>query len=221
LHADHGPLECDCSATNLDSQLSHAFRDIANDTAVRVLILTGTGSTFCRDLATDRPCSTLSVRSWSRAMHARIEVMTTLLDIEVPVITAVNGPATVQSQVALLGDIVLASLPAEFSEPSVFHYGVVPGDSAHVVWPLLLGLNRAQYFLMTGQSISAADALALGLVNEIVCADRLLCRAWELAAELEARPREALRNIRVARTKSLQRSLQQGILAGLSQGEAD
>jgi enoyl-CoA hydratase/carnithine racemase len=61
---------------------------------------------------------------------------------------------------------------------------------------LLFGPNRGRYFLLTGQTISAAEALKLGVVNEVLPLDRLLPRAWELAHEITARPTLAARNAR-------------------------
>ena len=59
--------------------------------------------------------------------------------------------------------------------------GLVPGDGMHVVYPLMLGLNRDRYFLLTGQRIEAQEAKTLRLVNEVLPQAELLPRAWELA----------------------------------------
>jgi enoyl-CoA hydratase/carnithine racemase len=91
-------------------------------------------------------------------------------------------------EIALLCDIVLAAEGAAFQDSLHFRKGVLPGDGAHIVWPMLLGINRARYFLLTGQTISAAEALTLGLVNEILPRERLLDRAWELARDIAQRP---------------------------------
>ena len=64
-------------------------------------------------------------------------------------IAAVNGPATVHAEVAVLCDIALAAETAEFQDRAHFSgFHVVPGDGSHLVWPLLLGLNRGKYFLL-------------------------------------------------------------------------
>jgi enoyl-CoA hydratase/carnithine racemase len=102
---------------------------------------------------------------------------------------------------------VLASTNAEFADLTHFVYGVVPGDSVQVVWPMLLGINRARYFLMTGQKLSAQDALQLGVVSEILQPDQLLARAWELAADLGRKPVAALRGTRLALTQHLKKRL--------------
>jgi len=64
----------------------------------------------------------------------------------------------------------------------------VPGDGMHIIYPLLLGLNRGRYFLLTGQTLNARQALDLGLVSEVLPRPQLLARAWELAEQLAQRP---------------------------------
>ena len=77
-------------------------------------------------------------------------------------IAAVNGPALIHAELAVLCDIVIASENAEFQDAPHFPNGVVPGDGVHVVWPLVLGANRGRYFLLTGQKLRAKQALDSG-----------------------------------------------------------
>ena len=107
-----------------------------------------------------------------------------LLDIEVPVIAAVNGPVNIHAEIAVLSDIVLAADHAAFADAPHFPNGLVPGDGVHVIWPYLLGRNRGRYFLLTGQRLSAQEALQLGVVSEVMPASRLLPRARELARQI-------------------------------------
>ncbi|MEJ7722445.1 MAG: enoyl-CoA hydratase/isomerase family protein [Ilumatobacteraceae bacterium] len=102
-------------------------------------------------------------------------------------IAAVNGPVAVHSELAVLCDIVLCTPDVSFQDVAHFPSGLVPGDSMQVVWPMLLGPNRGRYFLLTGQSLHAGEALALGVVGEIVERDELLSRATQLASGLAAR----------------------------------
>ena len=77
---------------------------------------------------------------------------------------------------------------------------LVPGDGVHVVYPMLLGANRGRYFLLTGQSIGAEEALRLGLVSEVLSPEALLSRAWELAEQIAKKSDLVLRYTRVATT---------------------
>jgi enoyl-CoA hydratase/carnithine racemase len=116
----------------------------------------------------------------------------------------------------VLADIVLASDTAEFADRAHFVHGVVPGDGVHVVWPLLLGPNRARHFLMTGNALSAREAQALGVVAEVLSPGAVHARAWEIAAELAAKPFVALRNTRIALTRRLRRALNDDLDVGLA-----
>jgi len=100
----------------------------------------------------------------------------------------------------------------------------VPGDGVHIVWPLVLGVNRGRYFLLTGQKISAQEALTLGVVNEVLPRDGVLPRAWELAEHIAKRPTLAIRYARVAMTQTLKRMMLDDLgyglaLEGLGAGE--
>ena len=125
-----------------------------------------------------------------------------LLDIDVPVIAAVNGPALVHSEYILTCDAVLASDNTVFQDLPQLAFGLVPGDGVHVLWPHVLGPVRGRYFLAT-QQIGAEEALRLGVVNEVMPLDALMPRAWELAKQLAALPTLTLRYMRVAAAQPL------------------
>ena len=122
-------------------------------------------------------------------------------------ISAINGPAWRHSEIPLLCDIVLAADTAQFLDSAHFPSDVVPGDGMHIVYPLLLGLNRGRYFLLTGQTLDARKALEFGLVAEVLPPDRLMARAWELAEELAKKPTLALRYTRLLLTEYLRRQM--------------
>ncbi|MGH3635004.1 MAG: enoyl-CoA hydratase/isomerase family protein, partial [Mycobacterium sp.] len=82
---------------------------------------------------------------------------------------------------ALLNDLVICSESTTMSDGHYTGMGIVPGDGVQTVFRELLGINRAKHFLLTGQSMTAQELLAAGVVGEVVPDDQLLDRAWELA----------------------------------------
>src|SRR5690606_10663518 len=165
----------------------------------RRVILTGTETRFLTDMdfsAKDPDMGTPAF--WRSITKEGKDLLHNLLDIEVPVIGAVNGPAFIHAELLTLSDIVLAADTASFADKAHSPGNVVPGDGVHVWWPMLLGPNRGRHFLLTGEEISAAEGKQLGFVAEVVPAAGLRERAWELAAQLAAKPTLMLRNTRVA-----------------------
>jgi enoyl-CoA hydratase/carnithine racemase len=188
-------------------QLQQAFAAVGADRENRVVILTGAGDGFTGPVARpeDRPHP--DAASWE-VSHWRVRrLLTNFLDIEVPVISAINGPAVRHCELPLLADIVLASETAYFQDSSHFRNGLTPGDGIQVVLPVLMGRTRASYFMLTGQEIAARDAQACGLVNEVLPRDEVLPRAWQLASELNERSFLTLRYSKVALVHTLRQLL--------------
>jgi enoyl-CoA hydratase/carnithine racemase len=111
----------------------------------------------------------------------------------------------------MVADIMLCSEEATFRDEHVSHIGVAVGDGANIVWPYLIGPTRAKYFLLLGQTLTAAQALAYGAVNEVLPQQQLLPRAWELAQELAKRPHTALRYSRIILNHQYRRMMQEEI----------
>ena len=139
-----------------------------------------------------------------------------ILDIEVPLIAAVNGPVRLHSEYVLLADIVLATPTTVFQDKPHFDFGIVPGDGVNLLWPEVIGSVRGRYFILTRQELDAETAKEWGAVNEVVPADRLLARARELAEGLAKLPPLTSRYTRVALTQKLRRIIEDGIGYGLA-----
>lgn len=200
-------------------ELPAAFYDVGRDRDNKVVILTGTGNEFSGPKPTPetgffptRPAAL----AWDKIYWEGKQLLMNLLNIEAPMISAVNGPALRHSELPLLCDIVLAAEDASFQDAGHFGGGLVPGDGVHVIYPLLLGLNRGRYFLLTGQTISAKEAHTLGLVNEVLPRDKLLERAWALAEQLAQQPTLQLRYSRVVFTEYIKRQMQDLLGYGLA-----
>lgn len=193
---------------------SQAFVDVAADPDTKAVIITGTGDAFVDDYAWDRPADTPA--KWDQLQFEGKHLLRRLLDIEVPVIGAVNGPATVHAELAVMSDIVIASPHATFQDRPHIPSGAVPGDGVAVVWQELLGMNRGRYFLLTGQVLSAEEALELGVVNEIVPHEQLLERAYELARPIAKLPPLVARYTRVVFTQRYKRRIDEHMAFGLA-----
>ena len=168
-------------------ELSYCFADIGADRENKVIIITGAGDSFCAetDIAS---FGEFTPQVWGTQYFESKRLLNNLLEIGVPVIGAVNGPAHIHAELAVLSDIVIASENATFQDGPHFPIGVVPGDGVHYIWPALLGPNRGRYFLLMGQILDARSALELGVVSEVVPQDQLSARAWELAGQIASRP---------------------------------
>ena len=209
-------------SSTVHEELGFAFADIAADRENKIVILTGAGDDFCTEfdpetfkqfkgLGDGMTAGGWDITYWRGTHYTR-----NLLDIPVPMIGAVNGPATVHCEMPLLCDIVLASETAFFQDASHFSNGVAPGDSIQAAFMLLAGINRARYFFLTEQKISAHKALEFGLVAEVLPPAELLPRARELAAQIAKLPPLALRYARILLTQQLRRTVYEGAEIGLA-----
>src|SRR5262249_3538573 len=144
-------------------------------------------------------------------------VMTRMLDIEVPMIGVVNGPAMRHSELPLMCDIVLASEDASFEDTAHFQLASqVPGDGLNIVYTMRLGLNGAGYFMLKGQVLKAREAKEPGPVAEVLPRKRLMPRAWEIAEMLAKKNDLLLRYTRVSLTQPLKNVMEQDVMYHLA-----
>jgi enoyl-CoA hydratase/carnithine racemase len=184
FHSNGGPIVWGLEPVE---ELSFLWADVAADRENKVIIVTGTGSEFVSKMSV--PSSSWSgAEGWDRIASNVKRMMRNHLNIEVPMIGAVNGEARIHSEQALLCDIVIAADTADFQDSPHFIGGMVPGDGVQIIYNHLLGSNRARYFFLTGQILSAHRALELGLVSEVVAGAQLMSRAMEHAREILRKP---------------------------------
>jgi enoyl-CoA hydratase/carnithine racemase len=215
LHTDNGPLRWGADPGAIHEQLGTAFFDVGHDRENRVMILTGSGDAFCKERNAAEYSEMYSADYWYRVSREGRDMLTNLLEIDVPVISAINGPALIHSELPVLADIVLAADTASFRDTHM-SIGVVPGDGCHSVWNLLLGHSRGHYYLLTSEKLSVADAHRLGIVHEILPPERLLARAWDIATQLAAKPINTLRYSRLLFTQPIKEAFQRDLAFGLA-----
>jgi enoyl-CoA hydratase len=167
--------------------LAHAFASLASDAdPVRCAILTGAGKAFVAgaDIAEMATLSTVEAKRFADAGHAlgaQIEAL------PFPVIAAVNGFALGGGcELALACDFIYAAESAKLGQPEV-NLGIIPGFGGTQRLARRIGLARARELVYTGDMITAAQALAIGLVNAVYPDAELLARAGETATKIASR----------------------------------
>src|SRR5882724_5202196 len=206
LHTDGGTLVFDGHAHEEFVDLFHA---IGSDPDNRVVILTGTGRAFMEAISPEG-FDFFTPQGYDKIYREGKKVLMNILDIEVPLIAAVNGPVRLHSEYILLADIVLAAPYTVFQDKPHFEFGIVPGDGVNLLWPEVIGSVRGRYFLLTRQELDAETAKEWGAVNEIVPANKLLARAHEIADGIAALPPLTSRYTRIALTQKLRRIIDEG-----------
>jgi enoyl-CoA hydratase/carnithine racemase len=213
LHTNGGPIVF-TGQTHHD--LPRALAEIGSDRQNKVVILTGTGEVFMDEIDGASLGEIFKPGEWDKTYWEGRRVLQRLLEIEAPLIAAINGPARVHSEYVLLADITIASEDATFADKPHGAFGIVPGDGIHVIYEELLGVNRARYFALTQQELSAQEALTLGLVNEVVPKSAVYDRAVEIAEGLAAKPQLFLRYTTLALRQRLLRRLNDGTQLGMA-----
>ena len=165
--------------------LEKVFREVGDDPDVGAIVLTGAGTAFCAggDFGpqTNQSRGVSAPTGITRGPKYLVQRM---VNAEVPTIAAINGPASgLGATIALLCDVTFMADTARIGDTHV-NLGLVAGDGGAVIWPLLIGPNRAKEYLMAGKYADAETADKIGLVNHVVPADKLLDEATAYARQL-------------------------------------
>ena len=171
--------------------LVHSLERLAADEETKVVVLAGTGSTFCAgfDLAEmrggDPPTGGDRMASSDRFHHA-------IMDFPLPIIAAVNGPALAAGfDIAVLTDLRIGSETARFAHPEHAWGEVI----YRPLWDLVGG-SLARDLVLTGRSIDAREALAAGLVNQVVPQPETIPTASQVATTIAQAPRHVLQHMK-------------------------
>jgi enoyl-CoA hydratase len=176
---------------DLHHELMQLPRDAGDDRDVRALLITGSGRAFCAGGDFSPGAAPLGGHGVSLLEEGR-RIVDHILECRKPIISAVNGYAMgLGATIALLADVVVAGRSTVFADTHVM-MGIGAGDGGQLIWPMLIGVNKAKYFLMTGDRVDAAEAERIGLVNFVVDDDQLLDRALAIAGRLASGPAQAI-----------------------------
>jgi enoyl-CoA hydratase len=191
----------------LHHELVHLFGELRTERDARAILLTGSGRAFSAggDFAwfpeLRDPAALDALQADARRM------ITDLLDVELPIVCAVNGPAVgLGASLALLCDVIFMAEDATIADPHV-RAAIVAGDGGAVIWPLLVGPARAKQYLLTGDAVTAAEAERIGLVNRVVPASDLEAEALAFAARLATGAPLAVRYTKLAVNKLVKDAL--------------
>jgi enoyl-CoA hydratase/carnithine racemase len=189
LHSDGDSLKW---AGLPHDELAWAFGDVAGDADASVVILTGSGADFIADFNYGTvPLSGGQLPSSDLMAHkgwAGYQLLHNMLEIQVPMVAAINGPCPIHTELPIMCDVVVAADDVWFEDRPHFPMGVVPGDGMHVIWPLVVGQNRARYFLTADIRLSAQELKDWGAVNEVVPKADVLDRAMAIARTIAQKP---------------------------------
>ncbi len=191
----------------LHSDLTRLFSMLRRETEARAVILTGRGRAF----------SAGGDFNWFPELQepGRAELLRRdgkqliwdLLDIEIPIIAALNGPAIgLGASIALLCDMIFMADSATIADPHV-RVGIVAGDGGAAIWPLAVGPARAKQYLLTGDPLTAVEAERIGLINKVVAADQLQAEALAFAERLAAGAPLAIRYTKLSVNKLVKDAL--------------
>jgi len=178
----------------MHSELARVWADISADDDTRVAVVTGAGRAFSAggDLGmVERQIGNYGlVTSMLKEMS---DLVYNMANCEKPIVSAINGVAVGAGLVvALLADISICANDARLGDGHV-RLGVAAGDHAAIIWPLLCGLARAKYYLLTGEMVTGEEAERIGLVSRALPREEVLPEAMNVASRLATGPQLAIR----------------------------
>jgi enoyl-CoA hydratase len=179
---DHPPVNA--VDDTLHTDLTRLFARLRHESDARAIVLTGQGRVFCAGGDFHWFPQLRGAEQLDRLRRHATRLIWDLLDIEIPIVAAVNGPAAgLGATLALLCDVIFMAESATIADPHVC-MGVVAGDGGTAIWPLAVGPARAKEYLLTGDPLTAVEAERIGLVNHVTPDDELHDRATAFAGRL-------------------------------------
>jgi enoyl-CoA hydratase len=178
----------------MHSQLARVWADIARDDETRVAVITGAGKAFSAggDLAMVQRMAGDYART-SHMLTEMSDLVYNMVNCDKPIVSAINGVAVGAGLVvALLADISICAADARLGDGHV-KLGAAAGDHAAIIWPLLCGMAKARYYLLTGEMVDGVEAERIGLVSRVLPRDQVLDEALRVAGTLAQGSQLAIR----------------------------
>ena len=197
--------------TELRHEMEAVLKEIANDRAIRAVVLTGGEEIFCAGADISEIEGTASAEdAYTHAREFQI-LFDQLETLPQPVVAAVSGYALGGGcELALACDFRIVSETARFGLPEI-KIGAFPGGGGTQRLPRLIGTAKAKEMILLGDPINAQEALSAGVVNKVVAKEKMLSEAQQLAAKLAALPRLALQASKMLINKSQEMDLTSGL----------
>jgi enoyl-CoA hydratase len=191
----------------LHHDLGQLFRDLKTESEARAVVLTGVGTAFSAGGDFDWFGELRTVEAVHHLRREAKQIIWDLLDVEIPILCAMNGPAVgLAASIALLCDMVIMSQTAMIADPHVT-VGLVAGDGGAAIWPLLLGPLAAKRHLMLGDPLSADDALRYGIATEVCAPEDLWERSLYWARRFAAGAPLAVQGTKAAVNQQIKQAL--------------
>src|SRR5271156_2739121 len=188
------PDKLNATHERLHWELSRVWLDIGEDPVTKGAEITGAGKAFSVGGDLDmiermKGNAAGGAQAWREAG----DIVYNMINLDKPIISAINGVAVGAGlAVALLADISIASESMRITDGHL-RLGGAAGDHAVIIWPLLCGMAKAKYYLMTADFIDGKEAERIGLVSLCVPGDKLIDKAMEVARKLALGPQQAVR----------------------------
>ena len=177
----------------MHSQLARVWADVSLDEQTRVAVVTGAGRAFSAggDLAMVQRMIGDHDRV-TRMLTEMSDLVYNMVNCQKPIVSAINGVAVGAGLVvALLADISICANEARLGDGHL-RLGVAAGDHAAIIWPLLCGMAKARYYLLTGEMVDGAEAERIGLVSKALPREEVLEEALRVAQGLATGPQLAI-----------------------------
>jgi enoyl-CoA hydratase len=188
------PEKYNAADEQMHGELARVWNDVDADPETRVAVITGAGKAF--SAGGDLGMVERMAGDYDRASHMLREMsdlVYNIINCEKPIVSAINGVAVGAGTVAaLLADVAVAAEDAKIGDGHV-KLGVAAGDHAAIIWPLLAGMAKARYYLLTGEMITGAEAERLGMVAKALPRDQVLDEALRIADALATGSQPAIR----------------------------